>query len=191
MTEKEEEKYWSEHSVCSMCGNIYVNTETDMICPDCQMDSFNVLIDNDLKDILIEKFKNFKGDFVSKRLNYEKDIADIIGFKEDKNKLYDIINNDVKVELKKQQNAQWLDVYKIANLSEDELYNISVLFLYYKKGEKNINTMAILTYKEILDILDISDNDLFHISKVKNLKIQMKYSLSKTKVLNKSSFILT
>ncbi len=191
MTEKQEEKYWSEHSVCSKCGNIYENTNTDMVCPDCEKDYFNSQIDNDLKSSLIQNFKNFKGDFINKRSKYESSFAKILFLDEADDCLFDLESDNFRVEVKKQQNAQWLDIYKLINISYDDLYNISVVFFYYKKGENFINTVAVLTYKEILDIIDISENDFNLISQIESKKIQMKISVSKKDILNKSSFILT
>ena len=149
-----------------------------------------------LVSILENNFNNFQGSFVNKGKNYENEVAEIVGF-DFVNKIFHDIEKDLfTVEVKKQQNAQWVDVLKVSEImveKNDSILDSYILFLYYKKNEDTINTMALMTYRQLAELLNLNEEKALIYYAVKQLgeKEQCKRSISKKKVLEKAGIVIT
>lgn len=123
---------------------------------------------------------------LNKKSNYEKQIADIIGFENRNESYYDIEKNGFKVEIKKQQNIQWIDAIKMSQLFIDgsETLNTYLMFIYYSKGDGYISIESIhfVTYGDLINKIGLTDKDMNHLCGLSNRKIQAKMAISKSSI---------
>jgi len=148
----------------------------------------------DFIQILEKKFNELNGNFISSSNNYEKKLAEILGFSVVSKPYSDIEKDGFCVEVKKQQNAQWVDALKMSNIvieKNNDILDSMILFLYYKKGEDFINTVALISYRNIIPLLGFDEHDFNLLYKLHNKKSQVKVSISKEKILKNAEAVLT
>ena len=108
-------------------------------------------------------------------------IATALGFTRESARFYDAVDADgVKYEFKKQASQQWIDVYKLSQLSADEK-SIPILFFVHKDGK--ITDIYETNYKKLIKRMGMNNWDLKAITKLYKRKaiseaIQMKSPLN-------------
>ena len=112
---------------------------------------------------------------------YDSEIATALGFTRESAKFYDAIDaNGNKYEFKKQASQQWIDVFKMSQLSDDEK-KIPVLFFVHKEGK--VTEIYETNYKKLIKKMGMGTHDLRAISKLYSREaisesIQMKSPLN-------------
>ena len=92
------------------------------------------------------------------------EIAAALGWERKSQRFYDAVDgNDCPWEFKKQQSCQWIDPYKLSQLSKQEK-NIGILFFMHKDGL--ITEVYETTYKKLIKKMGYSKGDLKAIRQV-------------------------
>ena len=85
-------------------------------------------------------------------------IADALGMIRQSAKFFDAIDTDGnEYEFKKQDSLQWIDLYKLACLSDSEK-NITIVWICHKNGA--ITSLHTCNYSELIDAMNIDQNGL-------------------------------
>ena len=134
-----------------------------------------------------QQIKKIRSLNVSGYGGFDSEIALALGFTRESGKFYDALDaNGNKYEFKKQASQQWIDVFKMSELSDDEK-KIPVLFFIHKEGK--ITEIYETNYKKLIKKMGLGTDDLKAISELYSRKaitksIQMKcpinYSSIKT-----------
>ena len=89
---------------------------------------------------------------------YDAEIAEALGFTRESAKFYDAIDiNGNKYEFKKQASQQWIDVFKMSQMSDDEK-KIPVIFFIHKEGK--ITEIYETNYKKLIKKMGMDASDL-------------------------------
>ena len=121
---------------------------------------------------------------VSGKGGKDAEIATAMGFQRKSEKYYDAVDpSGNKWEFKKQQSQQWIDPYKLAQLTKQEK-NIGILFFMHKDGE--IVEIYETNYKELIKAMGYTARDLYSIRRLyqkkclseraTQMKSELKYS---------------
>ncbi len=95
---------------------------------------------------------------------FDAELADALGFYRKSARFYDAVDAaGNKYEFKKQASQQWIDVYKLSQLSNDEK-KIPVLFFIHKDGV--ITEIYKTNYKKLIKTMGMTAWDLKAISKL-------------------------
>lgn len=134
-----------------------------------------------------EQSKNILKLDVSGWGGHDAEIANALGLIRESGRFHDAVDSDgKKYEFKKQASQQWIDVYKLSQLSDDEK-KIPLLFFIHKDG--NITEIYKTNYKKLIKKMGLSSADLRAVSQLYKREaitesIQMKcpvnYSMIKT-----------
>ena len=92
------------------------------------------------------------------------EIATALGFERKSARFYDAIDSTgEKWEFKKQQDTQWIDPYKLSELSKEQK-KIKILFFMHKKGK--VTEIYETDYKKLIKSMGYSARDLKAIKKM-------------------------
>ena len=116
---------------------------------------------------------------------YDAEIATALGYTRESARFYDAIDpQGKKVEFKKQAGLQWIDIYKLSQLSDQEK-RITILFFVHEDGA--IVDIYETNYKKLIKVMGVGGWDLRAINKLYERdgisdSIQMKSPLKLSKI---------
>ena len=128
-------------------------------------------MDEKIKD-LIEYLKDKKncltGDFLKKNSNYETDLCNIIGFKEEQNRYYDAVWNGIKIEIKKGRSI-WLDLLRYGEILLGEGDKDTITLFFVPNRDKNkIDKIIVVKTEKIIEKLKLDEEDSNRLKFLKN-----------------------
>jgi len=120
---------------------------------------------------------------------YDAEICKALGLDRVSAEYYDGVDPyGCKIELKKQSDQQWIDLAKLAFITEKES-NIPLLFVYHDKGE--IQSVYMITYKNLIQSLNIPSQTLEMAGMVKlaAMDVQIKYPVKKAFIVEHATML--
>lgn len=116
---------------------------------------------------------------LQKKNSYENELCLYYGFNRKTEKFYDAEYKNIKLEIKKQKNQQWIDLVKLAIIYNDtNLHKIVNIFITYK--DKTLNNIYFVSNIELAKFFNMNDERSFYVLKTSSFypSCQSKVSIS-------------